>query len=76
MNMVRRKRISDVMKRLSIIMDEVDTILAEEQDYLDNMPENLQDSLRCEIAENAVSNLEDAIDSLTDVVDYLESSID
>ena len=43
------------------------SIAADEQDYLDNIPENLQGSERYEAGENAVENLEDAIDWLEDI---------
>ena len=78
MNKKRRKRISNVINeinlakkhrdllktRLEEIKNELENILYEEEDYFDNMPENLQGSIRGEDAEEAIDYLTDAIDSL------------
>lgn len=46
---------------------DIEDIAADEQDYLDNIPENLQGSERYEAGEEAVENLEAAIDWLDDI---------
>lgn len=69
MNKVRRKQIDDVLKNINSLqnmLDElqqsIEEIKDDEQDYLDNIPENLQNSERYEAAENALCNLEDTKD--------------
>ena len=78
MNKKRRKRISDVIYKIEFvkrhrdslstgleeIKNELEDILYEEEDYFDNMPENLQGSIRGEAAEEAIDYLTEAIDSL------------
>ena len=46
--------------------------LDEEQDCLDNMPENLQESDRYQKMESAIENLESAVDS----IDEAKASLD
>lgn len=51
----------------------------EEQEYLDNMPENLQQSDKAYTAEEAIDAMDSAIDELedidfTDIVSYIESA--
>lgn len=78
MNNTRRKRIASVIMSLrkfsdydliEDIKDEIGDILWDEEDAYNNMPENLQYSMRGE-------NSSDAIDSLQEAVDALEEAID
>lgn len=78
MNNVRRKQIDKVLSGIEILRDAFDSIKEavgeirdEEQEYLDNIPENLQASERYELAEEAVSNLDSAYD-LLDELDFDE----
>ena len=74
MNAKRRKRIDVLLAQLAAIQEELEEISQEEQDYLDNMPENLMGSEKYSTAEENCENLTSALDSLGEVVDYLESS--
>lgn len=86
MNKARRRQIADVQKRvegLEGILEElksmVEAIKDEEQEYLDNIPENLQGSERYELAENVVENLDNAYELLDeidieDLLGYLEEA--
>ena len=74
MNKKRRKCIDSVILKINKLQDiieelqqDIEAIAADEQYYLDNIPENLQGSERYEAGENAVENLEDAIDWLDDI---------
>lgn len=51
---------------------DISSILADEQDCLNNVPENLEGSERYDAMENAVDNLEDAIDALDDALSSIE----
>lgn len=74
MNKKRRKCIDSVILKINNLQDiieelqqDIEDIAADEQDYLDNIPENLQSSERYEAGEEAVENLEAAIDWLDDI---------
>ena len=56
----RRKALSKLVKQLEKIMD------AESQ-YLENIPENLQNSIRYEAASQSIQAIQDAIDNLDTV---------
>lgn len=69
MNNTRRKDISEAIKianeiqeKLEELQSVIEQIKEEEQEYLDNMPENLSGSERYEKAEAAVDNLDAAYD--------------
>lgn len=53
-------------------IDETRSIMQDEQDCLDNMPENLEGSEQYSKMEDAVDHLDDAIGSLEDAVDVME----
>lgn len=73
MNKARRKKIQkaidmlemgDGVNRALVLLEDV---LYAEEDAYDNIPENLQGSLRAEESEEAIDALNDAIDLLTDL---------
>lgn len=74
MNNPRRKRISELADKLSDIMGDLQECHYEEQEYMDNMPENLWGSERYSIAENAIDYLEEAISNLEDVISSVEAA--
>ena len=51
------------------MLDDLNEVMEEEQEYLDNMPENLQDSEKAETANEAVENLQEAICLLEEIAD-------
>ena len=76
MNKARRKELSRIIKLLGMIKDdndlysiinELDDIKLDEENYHDNIPENLQYSQRAEDSEQAIDNLENALELLNDV---------
>ena len=79
MNKSRRKRIAAVISTLEnagydIIesaRDEIEDILWEEEDAYDNMPENLQYSMRGEESSEAIDNLQEAVDNLEEALNSL-----
>lgn len=76
MNKQRRKEIDNLISDAIRLETSIEDLLAEEQDYFDNIPENLQSSEKAEIAENAISNLEEALDNIRECVDNLESILE
>lgn len=75
MNKQRRKDIDRLKNLINTLKDDLENILNDEQDYFDNMPENLQGSLRGEESEDAISNMEDAIENLSDAIESLEEVV-
>jgi flagellar biosynthesis chaperone FliJ len=71
MNNQRRKEIKNVICKLETVKEEINRILDDEQDYYDNMPENLQNSIRGMDSDEAISNLNDAMDAVDTAVDSL-----
>lgn len=76
MNKIRRKELSQLIEQLQNIADEIETLKLEEEDYRDNMPENLQSSEKYETAENACTSMEEAIVDLNNVIENIESAIE
>ena len=72
MNNIRRKRISNLIVRINMVKEELEDILNEEQDYYDNIPENLLGSERAELSEEAIGLLEEADESFDSIIDNLE----
>lgn len=84
MNKSRRKRIAVAIRDLKkttkhnfidnyidFIKDEIEDILWEENDAYDNMPENLQYSIRGEESSEAIDNLQEAVDLLEEAIDII-----
>lgn len=74
MNKTRRKRIDEIILQaealqLSVdeLKEEIEVIKDEEEEYMDNIPENLQGPEKYAAAEEAVNNLEVAIDWLEEI---------
>ena len=76
MNKARRKRIQDVQTQLEVLKQEIDSIMAEEQEALENMPESLQESERGEAMQEAIYALESAFNSCDELDEYLADACD
>ena len=73
MNKQRKQKIRQVIANIEICRENLENLLDEEQDYFDNMPENLQGSIRGSNSEDAIDIMESCIDSLEDVINELEN---
>lgn len=71
MNKQRRKLISKNISLLESIKSDIEDILSDEEFAFDNMPENLQGSLRGEESETAIDLLSSAIDDLENAINSL-----
>ncbi len=69
MNNTRRKQLSKAEKMLDEARAIIEDCRDEEQDYFDNIPENMQDGERAQISEAAIECMDTAIDSLEEVID-------
>lgn len=71
MNKTRRKSIQDVASQLEELKSTLEDIQGEEEEYRDNIPENLQGSERYEKADEACDTLSGAVDGLEDIITSL-----
>ena len=76
MNNLRRKQLNDLLDQFQALNEELKTLMGEEEDYLDNMPENMQGSERYEKADEACGNLQEAIDSINSSIEYIEAAVE
>lgn len=76
MNKSRRKELQRIIDQLEDLKDNLESIMSEEEDYRDSIPENLQGSARYEKADDACGSLDDAISSLEDAVSSIEEAIE
>ena len=71
MNKARRKNIQDVVNQLEDLKSTLEGLQGEEEDYRDNIPENLQGSARYEAADEACDTLGEAVNGLEDIITSL-----
>lgn len=74
MNEDRRKTLAKLQDRVNEIRSELETVISEEQEYYDNMPESFQSGEKGEKAQAAISAMEDAINELESLDVYLDTA--
>ena len=74
MNKARRKALDEVISKIEEAKELLENLQAEEDEYRDNMPENLQGSERYEAADAAVDNMSSAVDALDEAISSIESA--
>ncbi len=75
MNKQRRKTLRELYDIIAEAKDNLEMVMEEEEEYRDNIPENLQGSERYEKAEEAVYNLEEAISNIEEALSLIEETI-
>lgn len=82
MNNTRRKRINELKTQIDFVNStlkevskKLSSILSEEQDAFDNMPEGLQSSMRGMDSEDAIDNMEEASEKLDEVIELLDDIV-
>lgn len=75
MNKARRGSIRLIIQQIEEAVSRLEEVLAEEEEYRDNIPENLQDSAVHERAEEACDGIQIEIDSLNETADNLRAVI-
>lgn len=82
MNNTRRRRISELKTQIDFANNQLkeaskklSSILNEEQDAFDNMPEGLQSSYRGMCSEDAIDSMEEASDKLDEVIELLNDIV-
>ena len=78
MNNARRRRISELKTQIDFANSQLkdaskklSSILSEEQDAFDNIPEGLQSSYRGMCSEDAIDSMEEASEKLDEVIELL-----
>ena len=74
MNKARRKALDEVISKIEEAKELLENLQAEEEEYRDNMPENLRGSERYEAADAAVDNMSSAVDALDEAISSIESA--
>ena len=74
MNKARRKALDEVISKIEEAKELLENLQAEEEEYRDNMPENLQGSERYEAADAAVDDMSSAVDALDEAISSIESA--
>lgn len=64
--------IKNIVQQLRRIATDIDRLRSEEEDYMWNIPENMQESDRYYAADAAVDNLDSASERVVDAADELE----
>ena len=75
MNNARRKEIAKIVSEIERIKSDLEDVLMDEQMAFDNMPENLQYSMRGEDSQEAIENMEGADESVQTAIDELEEAV-
>ena len=75
MNKVRRKNLQAIIDQLEELKGSLEDLQAEEE-YRDNIPENMQESERYEKADEACDNLSSDVDSLEEAISSIEAAIE
>lgn len=74
MNKVRRAALAALSEKLEEIEAALEELKEEEEEYRDNIPENLQGSERYEAADYAANEIDTAICSLVEARNSIESA--
>ena len=72
MNNCRRNKINSIKNLMMECKEMTENVLDEEQNYFDNIPENLLSSDRAMNSEDAISTIEDIIDSIDNIIDMFD----
>ena len=72
MNKERRMKILNIIKEIEMVKDKLQDVLNEEESVFDNMPENLQCSMRGEESEESIDYMNEAVDALDSAIEQLE----
>ena len=74
MNKHRRETLGQLAEALDTLQASVESVKDEEQDYFDNMPENLAQGPGGEASQAAIDALESAMSSITEAIEYIREA--
>ena len=73
MNKERRKQLEALSQRAELIRDDLENVLSDEQEYFDNIPENLQYSQRAGDSEEAMDLMNSAIECIDEAIEIINN---
>lgn len=76
MNKIRRKKLQSIIYQLEELKGCLEELQAEEEEYRDNMPENLWGSKRYEKADEAIVSMEEAVISFEDAICNIDAAME
>lgn len=76
MNKQRRAELKKINTCLTALLSDLESVKDDEEFAFDNMPENLQNSMRGEDSQDAISSMEDATDKISQAIDLISDAID
>lgn len=68
---MNKQRKQKIRKEIENCKENLQKILDEEQEYFDNIPENLQGSMRGSDSEDAIDTMENCIEDLENIIKEL-----
>lgn len=76
MNKERRKSLREIQSKLDRLGQDLETLKEEEEEYRDNMPENLQESERYQRADEVCDLLQEALENLDNAYQQIEEAVE
>ncbi len=74
MNKERRKSLREIQSKLERLGQDLEVLKEEEEEYRDNMPENLQESDRYQRADEVCDLLQEALENLDNAYQQIEEA--
>ena len=75
MNKSRRQQLRKWLEDIEAIKNELERIIEDEQEYYDNIPENLQGSERASDSEEAIDNMNEAVSTIEEAIGIVEDVV-
>ena len=75
MNGKRRKYLQRIIDQLEVLKSNLEDLQSEEENYRDNIPENMQYGEKCEKADAACDNISDAVDNMEEAISSIETAM-
>ena len=76
MNKERRKSLREIQSKLDRLGQDLEALKEEEEEYRDNMPENLQESDRYQRADEVCDLLQEALESMDNAYQQIEEAVE
>lgn len=76
MNKERRKSLREIQSKLDRLGQDLEALKEEEEEYRDNMPENLQESERYQRADEVCDLLMEALENMDSAYQQIEEAVE
>lgn len=71
MNRIRRKELQDILDQMTQLRERLETVMNEEQEAYDNLPDSIQDGGQGIKMSNAIDCMDTALSSMEDIEEAL-----